>query len=289
MTSRASIGSRCRSIFSFWAVGVAALTASSLAGQAHSAVAAQTSVTPQPAFEVASINENKSGSGGSHSDFNHGRFSATNIQLKTLFQYDAYGIPGPQIVGGPDWLTSERFDIEAKVDDQSIAQIEKLSHEERLAMERQMMQQLLADRFKLAVHWDTKEVPVYALILARGGPKFAATKESDGQSGTSSGNGRLTATDVTMARFAETLTQILSRDLGRIVVDQTGLDGKYDLKLNWSPDNETDAYGNAPSNASPPGPSIFTALQEQLGLKLESTKGPVKTLVIDHIEHPSEN
>jgi uncharacterized protein (TIGR03435 family) len=92
-----------------------------------------------------------------------------------------------------------------------------------------------------------------------------------------------------MARFAETLTQVLSRELGRIVVDKTGLDGKYDLKLNWSPDNEPEAYGSATSNASAPGPSIFTALQEQLGLKLESTKGPVKMLVIDHIEQPSEN
>ena len=289
MKGRVSIGSPCRRVFSFLAVGVVALTASSLAAQAPAAVAAQTSMTQQPVFEVASIKENKSGDGNSHSSFNNGRFSATNETVKMFVQYDAYGIPAPQIVGGPSWFSSTRFDVEAKVDDQNIAQMEKLGHEERSAMEREIMQQLLADRFKLAVHWDTKEVPVYALILAKGGPKFAATKESDGHSGTSSGNGRLTATDVTMARFAETLTQILSRELGRIVVDKTGLDGKYDLKLNWSPDNEAEAYGSATSNASAPGPSIFTALQEQLGLKLESTKGPVKMLVIDHIEQPSEN
>jgi uncharacterized protein (TIGR03435 family) len=225
---------------------------------------------------VASIKVNMSGGGNSHSSFNNGRFSATNETVKMFVQYDAYSIPAPQIVGGPSWFSSTRFDVEAKADDQSIAEMEKLNHEKRSAMERGMMQQLLADRFKLAVHWETKEVPVYALILAKGGPKFAATKETnEGHSGTSSGNGRLAATDVTMARFAESLTQTLSRELGRIVVDQTDLDGKYDLKLTWSPDNEATTYGNTASDASPPGPSIFTA--------------PVKTLVIDHVEQPSEN
>ncbi len=242
-----------------------------------------------PAFEVAVIKVNHSGGGNSHSSFQHGRFSASNETVKMFVQYDAYGIPAPQIVGGPSWFGSERFDVEAKADDDSAAQMEKISHDARETMQQQMMQQLLADRFHLAVHWETKEIPVYAIVVAKGGPKFAQSTADEGHTGSSSGNGRLKVTGLTMTGFAETLTQVLSRELERVVVDQTGLDGKYDLALNWSSEADSAAASDTGSKGAPSGPSVFTSIQEQLGLKLVSTKGPVRTLVIDHLEPPSEN
>jgi hypothetical protein len=110
-----------------------------------------------PEFEVASIKLNKSGSGSYHSDFDQGRFTATNEGIKGLIQCDAYGVPGPQIEGGPAWLASERFDIEAKVDDTTAVEMERLGPEERSQMKRQLIGQLLSDRFKLVVHWETKK------------------------------------------------------------------------------------------------------------------------------------
>jgi uncharacterized protein (TIGR03435 family) len=240
-----------------------------------------------PEFEVASIKLNESGSGSSHSDFDHGRFSATNEGIKGLIQYDAYDIAGPEIEGGPGWLALERFDIEAKVDDATAVLMEKLGPEERRKLKRQLIEQLLAERFKLAVHWETKELPVYALVRAKGGSKLTPSTDTSGSSGTSSNRGHLKASGVTMARLAETLTSILDREVGRIVVDRSGIEGRYDLALEWSP--EEGSSNSASNGGQSSGPSIFTALQEQLGLKLESSRGPVKTLVIDHVEQPSEN
>jgi uncharacterized protein (TIGR03435 family) len=155
---------------------------------------------------------------------------------------------------------------------------------------RQMVQQMLAERFKLAVHWEKKELPVYALVVRKGGPKLTAAKDTSGGTNTSSSNGKLTARGVTMKKLSQTLTQILGRELGRDVIDKTGLDGRYDLVLTWSPQDNSAAMTTPSSdNSIAAGPSIFTALQEQLGLKLESTKGQVQTLVIDHVEQPSAN
>lgn len=255
--------------------------------------AGKAAAAPQAAsFEVASIKLDKSGSGSSHSDFDHGRFMATNVRVKSLMEYEAYGITGAQIAGGPGWLNSEAFDISAKVDDATIEQMKTLDGDQLRQLNQQLFQQLLTDRFKLAVHWETKELPVYALVVAKGRAKLTQSKEAEGGTSVSSGNSgqmaQMTAKGVTMARLAQTLTQSLSRDLGRIVIDKTGMEGTYDLALQWIPDDGSAAAANA-SNENSAGSSIFTALQEQLGLKLESTKGPVKTLVIDHIEQPSEN
>jgi uncharacterized protein (TIGR03435 family) len=209
--------------------------------------------------------------------------------VKSLIQYDAYAVPGPQILGGPNWIASDRFDIEDKVDDAVVAEMAKLGRDQRNQTERQLVQQLLADRFKLAVHFETKELPVYALVVAKGGPKLTASKEPDKGTSTSSNNGRLTAKGMTMENLAQRLTQNLARELGRVVIDKTGIEGKYDLDLTWSPENNSAAMANASNEASSAGPSILTALQEQLGLKLESTRAKVEALVIDHIEQPSEN
>jgi uncharacterized protein (TIGR03435 family) len=224
-----------------------------------------------PEFEVASIKLNKSGSGSSHSDFDHGRFSATNEGIKGLLEYDAFDIAGPQIEGGPGWLALERFDIEAKADDATAALMEKLGPEDRGKLKRQLIAQLLAERFKLAVHWETKELPVYALVQAKGGSKLTPSTDPSGSSGTSSSRGHLKASGITMARLAETLTSILDREAGRVVVDRTGIEGRYDLALEWSP--EDGSLNGASNSAQSSGPSIFTALEEQLGLKLESSRG----------------
>ena len=246
--------------------------------------------TPQPpAFEVAAIKPNKSGGGRSHSGFDNGRFTAENASLKILIQYDAYDVPGPQLLGGPDWLASQRFDIDAKVDDQTAERMDKLPNEQRNLLMHKLVQQLLADRFKLAVHWEHKELPVYALVVEKASTGIHPAKDPDKDS-RSSTNGTLTDLGVTMTDLAQQMTQILNRELGRVVIDKTNLQGKYDIALTWSPDNHSANFTSASAdNGAPLGPSIFTAVKEQLGLKLESTKSSVEVLVIDHVEAPSDN
>ena len=251
------------------------------------AVTAATSV-----FEVTTVKLNKSGNSGSHSNLDNGRFTASNILLKKLIQYQAYGIPEPRIVGGPKWLSSERFDIEAKADSSTVDRLRTLGRDQRRLQTQAMFQQLLADRFKLAVHWETRELPVYALVVAKNGPHVHEAKELDGNSHTSASTGQFTARGVTMADMARTLTQELSGELGRVVIDKTGIAGQYDVVLKWTPDSGTASTSSGADSTALPvdsGPSIFTAIQEQLGLRLESTKGPVQVLVIDHVEMPSEN
>jgi uncharacterized protein (TIGR03435 family) len=248
--------------------------------------------TSAPAFEVTTVKLNKSGGSGSGSNMNNGRFTATNILLKNLMQYQAYGIPEPRILGGPKWLDSVRFDIEAKTDSSVTEQLKTLSHEQRRLQTQGMFQQLLADRFKLAIHWETRDLPVYALVVAKNGPSLHVTKEPDGASGTSTGTGQFTAKGVTLAEVARALTQELSRELGRVVIDKTGIVGRYDVALKWTPETGTASMNGGTEAAAPSpdsGPSIFTAIQEQLGLKLESARGPVQVLIIDHVEMPSEN
>jgi uncharacterized protein (TIGR03435 family) len=247
-----------------------------------------------PAFEVAAIKLNKSLSGSSDSHTNNGRFTATNVSLKNIMQYDAYGIPGSRILDGPKWLASTKFDIQAKMDDSAADRLRTLPRDQRRLETQAMFQQLLADRFKLAVHWETRELPVYALIVARKGPKLQPAKDSSEGSNISSNDSRsgyqFTANGVSMPQLAEALTQALSRELGHDVIDKTEIKGRYDLTLNWTPDGAAApiATGGVDSLADS-GPSIFTAVQEQLGLKLEPAKAPVQVLVIDHAEMPSEN
>jgi uncharacterized protein (TIGR03435 family) len=247
-----------------------------------------------PAFEVAAIKLNKSGSGSSDSHTNNGRFTATNESLKNIMQYDAYGIPGSRILDGPKWLDSTKFDIQAKMDDSAADHLRTLPRDQRRLETQAMFQQLLADRFKLAVHWETRELPVYALIVARKGPKLQPAKDSLEGSNISSNGSRagleFTTKGITLPQLAEALTQALSRELGHNVIDKTDIKGRYDLTLKWTPDAGTApiATGGTASLADS-GPSIFTAVQEQLGLKLEPAKAPVQVLVIDHAEMPSEN
>jgi uncharacterized protein (TIGR03435 family) len=237
------------------------------------------------AFEVSTVKLSKADSGNSSSNFNDGRFTATNEPLKNIMEYSAYGIPQPRILGGPKWLDSERFDIQAKMEGVAAERLKALSRDQRRAETQAMFQQLLADRFKLAVHWETRELPVYALVVAKHGPILHESKNAPGESGTSASTGELSAKGLTLTEFAETLTQELSSELGRVVIDRTGIQGRYDLALKWTPQSGMNDSASQPDA----GPSFFTALTEEVGLKLESAKGPVKVLVIDHVEMPTEN
>ncbi len=273
-----------------------------------------TTPAPSASFEVASVKPNRSADRRMGIQMAPGgRFVATNIPVKLLLQ-EAYGVKESQISGGPSWLGSERYDVEAKADESSAGEMAKLSPEQRKERLMLMLQSLLADRFKLTLHHETKELPVYALTVAKSGPKFHETALTPADPGAPNppgpqadhhlkggifmmGRGQLTVDGAPLARFAD----ILSRQLGRVVLDQTGLKGNYDFTLKWTPDQSEGGMfggpkggdGGPPTEAAPPpdasGPSIFTALQEQLGLKLESQKGPVEILVIDRVERPSEN
>src|ERR1700743_147919 len=197
------------------------------------------------AFEVTTVKLNKSGNPGSGSTFNKGHFTATNVLLKNLMQYQAYGVPEPRILGGPPWINSQRFDIEAKTDSSLAEQLRSLDRDQRKLQMQRMFQQLLADRFKLATHWETRDLPVYALVVAKNGPSLHASKDSEGDSSTSTSTGQFTAKGVTLAELARALTQELSHELGRVVIDKTGVEGKYDVALKWTPDN-----GEAGMNSS---------------------------------------
>jgi uncharacterized protein (TIGR03435 family) len=288
------------------AAGSMAVFASSLQGQTSAAPggAAQPDVTADvkvPAFEVVSVKPNKSDSGMIRIMAKPDGYAASNLSLKMLVQ-SAYGIREDLISGAPSWADSARFDIDAKVAGSDVDALKKLSPEQR----RLLLQPLLADRFKLKIHTETKQLPVYELVLAKGGSKLKEATAGDtyangikGPDGVGRGGmmrfgpGQLTAQAVPLT----TLANMLSQQLHRTVLDKTGLTGKYDLELTWTPEQGADPMfkgaegspqrGDAAPDSS--GPSIFTALQEQLGLRLQSAKGPVETLVIDHVEMPSEN
>jgi uncharacterized protein (TIGR03435 family) len=246
-----------------------------------------------PAFEVAAIKLNQSGSGGSHSSTNNSRFVATNVSLKSLMEYQAYGIPSSRILGGPKWLDSTRFDIEAKMYDYESDHLRTLTRDQRRLETQSMFQQVLAERFKLAVHWETRELPVFALVSVKKGSKLHPAKDSTDSSGTSSNSSRsgyeFSATGVTLSELAAGLTRELSKELGRDIIDKTEIRGRYDLTLKWTSDAVIHSVPEGADSPADAGPSIFTAIQEQLGLKLEPAKAPVEVLVIDHLEMPSEN
>jgi uncharacterized protein (TIGR03435 family) len=199
----------------------------------------------------------------------------------------AYDLRRHQLTGGPDWLDSARFDIVAK------PERPVPDGPEGNDLLRRMMQALLAERFGLVIHRETKEMPVYVLVLAKNGPKL--TSAASGSRGPSirMGRGQLQA----QKAKAQMLANLLSNQLGRNVIDRTGLTDDYDFKLEWTPDISQPpdpgekGFGEGPEKAptDPGGPSLFSAVQEQLGLKLEPQKGSVETVVIDRVEKPTEN
>lgn len=292
-----------------WTIGREASVVRVLIAQAP---ADQTQAPQQ--FEVASIKPNKSGDGRVMLGFQPGgRFVATNIALRMLIT-QAYRIQPFQLINAPDWAASERYDINAKGD---------VAPEQMRDAMPQLMQSLLADRFGLVAHRETREMPIYALVKARddgrlgpqlkpttvdcealrpgrgagpGGPPPPPQAPPTGTvalgrggpagmmgCGTRIGPGTINATGATIAGIIAPLSQMT----GRVVVDKTGLTGRHDIELTWTPEQGTGAGPDAPSLAPGAAASLFTAIQEQLGLKLESQRGPVEVVVVDKVSPPT--
>jgi len=225
--------------------------------------------TAGPQFEVASVKPSTADPSSSSMNTGNGRLTAINVTLKRCIM-GAYGVGPNQVLGGPEWLDSDRFEIVAKAE-QPVG--------DHILMT--MLQTLLAERFKLALHREAKSIEAYALEVAKNGPKVK--KGDGGGAKTSNGRGDIVATNATMDRLAE----ILSRQMDLPVVNRTGLDGVFDLRLQWTP--ETARPGQLSNDAVIEGPSIFTAIQEQLGLQLHAEKVPIDVLMVDHAEKPAGN
>jgi uncharacterized protein (TIGR03435 family) len=226
-----------------------------------------------------SIKLNKTLSGSTDIDTGDGRFTAVNVSLKNLLS-QAYDIRQDLISGIPGAVESARFDIEAKIVDPNLAALRKLTREQR----RSMLLPLLIERFQLQTHLETKTLPVYELVIAKGGPKMKpSVDQKDTSGGDMSINGSRTQIKISGQKVPmASLAKALSSRLDRTVIDKTGLAGNFDLDLIWSKDEN-------PDSGAEPLPDIFTAIQEQLGLKLQPAKGPVETLAVDHATMPSEN
>ena len=283
------------------------------AGTQHPVVGAQApAATARPAFEVTTVKPNKSGEGRvSLRIIPGGAYEALNVTLGSMIRM-AYRLQDFQVVGAPGWVDQDRFDIVGKPPEGVPLAVQP------------MMQSLLAERFNLKAHEETRESPIYALVVAntgRLGPKLtpskvdcAAAARGRGtaptptqpmrmepgtrpECGMTTNGGRLMAGGYTMTQLANSLSQFA----GRTVVDRTGLAGAYDLDLEFTPDPALRGRGiggglppapPAPGServVDPAGVSIFTAIQEQLGLKLDSQRGPVPVLVIDSVSQPTEN
>ncbi|HYR85987.1 MAG TPA: TIGR03435 family protein [Terriglobia bacterium] len=277
----------------------------------------------RPSFDVASIKPNNSGINRIGIGAPGGTFNGTNVTLRLLVRF-AYRVQDFQILGGPKWMDTDHFDIQAKPEG-GARQIPP----EQMSL---MVQSLLEDRFQLKLHRETRELPTYTLVVAKDGPKIKSSPDQTppappqpGERGAGPrgeavagprggpeglrgafggtpprgafgmGRGSMMASAVPLS----TLINVLSQQLGRPIIDKTDLKGLFDIQLQWTPDvgQAGGPFGAfAPGGPEPPpppvdasGPSIFTALQEQLGLRLESTKGPVEVLVIDSVQPPSEN
>lgn len=249
-----------------------------LAPPAHAQTAA--SLT----FDVVSIKQNHSGPGPTMiiSPIDSDRITVRNASARAIVG-EAYGIRlHDLIVGVPSWADSDAYDIEAKVAASDLPAFHKL-----LPMQRNpMLQPLLAERFHLVAHFETRTLPAYALVVSKDGPKLKEIQPGILSNGLKDPGGadttrdRITATGIS----AQAIAHMLQMQLGRPVVDRTGLTGNYSFTLKFAP-----IQSAASSDGDSVAPSLFTAVQEQLGLRLEPVKAPVQVLVVDHIEKPSEN
>jgi uncharacterized protein (TIGR03435 family) len=235
-----------------------------------------------PAFEVATIKPNNPDVQGNWFRVNGRNFTTHNISLTGLMKF-AYGVHGKQIVGGPDWMDKDTYDIAAVPDGEGQPNDKQWKG---------MLQKLIVDRYKVKFHHETRELPVFALAIAKDGPKNLAENTSGGSlpgmffRGTPGGI-MLPANNATMKDFTGLLQEVV---LDKPVVDQTGLKGRYDFTLKWAPDeSQFGGHVPPPSEATDAPPSLFTAVQEQIGMKIDSTKAMVDVLVIDHVEKPTAN
>ncbi|MGD0445839.1 MAG: TIGR03435 family protein [Edaphobacter sp.] len=274
------------------AAALLTITGSHLLGQMNptqsSPSAESKDTNPAPlTFDIVSIKENKSGDRSGVVGNKTDGVYMVNMPL-TTFLYQGF-LPGT-VYGVPKWVESDHYDLEAKVAESDLAAYRKASPAEH----NRMLQAVFVERMKLKTHQETRELPIFTLVLAKNGSKLKRAEEETHErnpplNSLNQGEGLYWGLNhpagekqlIGQGASMERLTQYLSYMAGidRLVVDKTSLAGDYDFTLNWS----------SPTDSDGTGASIFTAIQEQLGLKLESTKGPVEVLVIDHIERPSEN
>ena len=297
-------------------VGVAGMAQAGLAQSSAVPASAEgaSAVEKHPKFEVISIRRHTAESGPVQTGPTPSGFRSIGLPMFAIFQL-AYALPnqpgvlrGDRVVGDPGWLTSELYDVVAKVDQADLADWQKPAM--RQTVLRAMLQAMLAERCKVVVHYGSKEAPVYDLVIAKGGPKFkraetvdtAELRQKHPTGGIMRGTGTMAVDGpkttqfyaISVTTFANT---ILSSLADRPIVDKTGLTGYYDLALPSSALQPPSPPPPPPVTSQPldaPSPpledeSIFTAMPEALGLRLEPAKGRVETLVIDHVERPSEN
>lgn len=252
--------------------------------QAEASASDSTKSQPLPVLAVSVIKPNTLNDGRWKLAPTGEGWSGMGISVKQMVM-EAYGIHEDyRISGCPKWTESMKYDFVAKVDDEDVSTLSHLTYDQR----RVMLQRLLSDRFGLAVHFETKESPVYMLVVAKGGSKLHMTNPAPDGSGrgremtfVKKGDPHLVVVGATTAFLANHLSVIL----GRTVVDKTGLVGRFDFELDWTPDSDE----TAPDQSTSGSGSIFTALQEQLGLKMKSEKGQVPILAIDRVSKPSPN
>lgn len=265
-------------------------------------------------FEVATIKPNKAGPGRASFMISAGMLTIENVPLRRIIM-NAWGAKSnAQLTGGPDGILDQPWDIDAKIDPADVARMKNLPREETDRTIDLMLQSLLAERFHLKVHIDTQQLPVYELVVAKGGPKLTASAPrppppADGQAAPIPATGdkkpdpgfrgmRMTANGSVLEMTArnapvEMLASVLARrpEMGsRLVLDKTGLAGEYDFTLHFAAEDPSESgHGGEPADTAADSPGLFTALEEQLGLKLEAGKAPVQIVVIDDVEPPTPN
>jgi uncharacterized protein (TIGR03435 family) len=273
-------------------------------------------VVPTYEFDVATFNlSQRPEPGGVLGFLNEDSFRARNMNLRFVIRwaYGMWGGGGDRVFGGPKWLDTERYEIVAKMDPTVADALKKLSPDQRTLMQERMVQKLLADRLNLAIHRESKESPVNALVIAKNGPKLHEAVPGDTYAHAFEGGpakpgdiiGVIDAgsagQSMTLSCFGVSMPALarrLSVQIGQSVEDKTGLTGSYDFTLKyWLVMRQVGAAPEAAPDAQPAlsasdpagGPSLFTAIQQQLGLKLDSVKGSVDFIVIDRVERPSGN
>ncbi len=238
---------------------------------------------PTPVYDVVSIVPNNSDSGNMSFEGHDATFTATNVRFKNLLS-NAFDVREDLISGLPGWAESARYDLKAKIVDPDLPTLKKLTEEQRDAM----LAGILTDRFHLKVHTESKQLPIYNLVVTPHGPKFKPSADQDPKHGGMRASDH--DADIEASRISALLV-LLAGSLHRTVIDQTHLTALYDMHLTWAPDRPAAAAGldDGRNPAADTGPSLFSALEDQLGLKLVPAKGPVTTLVVDHIEPPTPN
>jgi uncharacterized protein (TIGR03435 family) len=263
-------------------------------GQAPTPAPAPAPQVSSPTYDVVSIKQNKSGDGGMSMSAVSASFKGTNLTIVDLVM-NSYDLTSSDLIFGlPGWTRSTHFDVYAKIVNPDKKQIDNLTDTQREAM----ILAILKDRFHFQAHLETKTLPVYDLVLAKGGAKFTGGNGPDAVTAAALAKRNITVGGMVMydgeitagATPVSSLVFSLTGVVGRTVIDKTGLTGRYNFELKWTPEHGAQASAdNGQTDPENSTPSIYTALQEQLGLKLQSSKGPVETLVVDHIEMPSEN